>query len=43
MTPGTVDVDANWIHPAIGNLIDNALRHSHGDIRVTATATGACA
>ncbi|MFE5027338.1 ATP-binding protein [Streptomyces sp. NPDC056656] len=38
VAPGTVGVDANWIHPAIGNLIDNALRHSHGDIHVTATA-----
>ncbi|MGW9134259.1 ATP-binding protein [Streptomyces sp. NPDC055681] len=40
VAPGTVDVDANWIHPAIGNLIDNALRHSYGDIHVTATAKG---
>jgi signal transduction histidine kinase len=38
VAPGTVTVDANWIHPAIGNLIDNALRHSRGDIHVTATA-----
>ncbi|MFE4955370.1 ATP-binding protein [Streptomyces sp. NPDC056653] len=36
--PGTVDVDAHWIHPAIGNLIDNALRHSRGHIHITATA-----
>ncbi|MFE5045429.1 ATP-binding protein [Streptomyces sp. NPDC056637] len=36
--PGIVDVDAHWIHPAVGNLIDNALRHSGGDIHVTATA-----
>jgi signal transduction histidine kinase len=38
--PGIVDVDANWIHPAIGNLIDNALRHSRGDIHVIASAHG---
>ncbi|MGW3737253.1 ATP-binding protein [Streptomyces sp. NPDC005148] len=38
VAPGIVDVDANWIHPAIGNLMDNALRHSHGDIHVTASA-----
>ncbi|MET7930502.1 hypothetical protein ABZT43_42755 [Streptomyces sp. NPDC005349] len=30
--PATVDVDASWIRPAIGNLVDNALRHGHGDI-----------
>jgi len=35
--PATVNVDAGWIQPAIGNLVDNALRHSRGDIRVTAT------
>ncbi|MFJ9173955.1 ATP-binding protein [Streptomyces sp. NPDC102360] len=35
--PGTVDVDAAWIRPAISNLVDNALRHSHGDIHITAT------
>ncbi|MFF8373618.1 ATP-binding protein [Streptomyces lydicus] len=34
--PGTVDVDATWLRPAIGNLVDNALRHSHGDIHLTA-------
>ena len=34
--PGTVDVDAAWIRPAISNLVDNALRHSHGDIHITA-------
>ncbi|MER5467502.1 ATP-binding protein [Streptomyces sp. NPDC002685] len=38
VAPGTVNVDTNWIHPAIGNLVDNALRHSQGDIHVTATA-----
>jgi signal transduction histidine kinase len=42
VAPATVDVDANWINPAIGNLIDNALRHSHGDIQVTATADDGC-
>ena len=35
--PGAVDVDAGWIRPAIGNLVDNALRHSRGDVRVSAT------
>ncbi|MFF0191025.1 ATP-binding protein [Streptomyces sp. NPDC005244] len=38
--PGTIDVDAGWIRPAIGNLVDNALRHGHGDIRITATTDG---
>ncbi|MFG2731218.1 ATP-binding protein [Streptomyces canus] len=38
---GTVDVDAAWIRPAISNLVDNALHHSHGDIGITAaTADG---
>ncbi|MFF4798894.1 ATP-binding protein [Streptomyces sp. NPDC001351] len=32
----TVDVDARWLRPAIGNLVDNALRHGHGAARVTA-------
>ncbi|MEV8125421.1 ATP-binding protein [Streptomyces sp. NPDC085944] len=35
--PSAVNVDAGWIRPAIGNLVDNALRHSRGDVRVTAT------
>ncbi|MEU6539756.1 HAMP domain-containing sensor histidine kinase [Streptomyces sp. NPDC047000] len=37
----TVDVDARWLVPALGNLIDNALRHGHGTVRVTATVTSA--
>ncbi|ANP48447.1 signal transduction histidine kinase [Streptomyces griseochromogenes] len=32
-----VDVDARWMRPAIGNLVDNALRHGHGTVRLTAT------
>ncbi|MFG2125831.1 ATP-binding protein [Streptomyces sp. NPDC048710] len=31
-----VDVDARWLVPAIGNLVDNALRHGHGNVRLTA-------
>ncbi|MFF2252457.1 ATP-binding protein [Streptomyces sp. NPDC058142] len=38
VAPATVDVDAGWIRPAISNLVDNALRHSDGDIHVTAAA-----
>ncbi|MEU6573707.1 ATP-binding protein [Streptomyces sp. NPDC046805] len=34
--PATVDVDARWLRSAVGNLVDNALRHGHGAIRVTA-------
>ncbi|MEV7381264.1 sensor histidine kinase [Streptomyces lydicus] len=33
----TVHVDARWLRPAIGNLIDNALRHGHGTVHLTAT------
>ncbi|MFD8308356.1 ATP-binding protein [Streptomyces sp. NPDC059690] len=33
----TVHVDARWLGPAIGNLVDNALRHGRGTIRLTAT------
>ncbi|WP_369223905.1 ATP-binding protein [Streptomyces sp. R39] len=33
----TVDVDARWLRPAIGNLLDNALRHGTGTVRLTAT------
>ncbi|MFF2508813.1 ATP-binding protein [Streptomyces sp. NPDC058067] len=36
----TVDADARWLQPAIGNLVDNALRHGDGTVRVTATAGG---
>ncbi|MCF3130803.1 sensor histidine kinase [Streptomyces olivochromogenes] len=32
----TVDVDARWLVPALGNLVDNALRHGHGTVRLTA-------
>lgn len=36
-TRTTVDVDARWLRPAIGNLLDNALRHGHGTVHLTAT------
>ncbi|MFF9361263.1 sensor histidine kinase [Streptomyces griseoluteus] len=32
-----IDVDARWLQPALGNLLDNALRHGHGTVRLTAT------
>ncbi|MEV6947235.1 HAMP domain-containing sensor histidine kinase [Streptomyces sp. NPDC051172] len=32
----TVDVDARWLRPAVGNLVDNALRHGRGAVHVTA-------
>ncbi|MEV5958249.1 HAMP domain-containing sensor histidine kinase [Streptomyces sp. NPDC051987] len=32
----TVDVDARWLVPAVGNLVDNALRHGSTSVRVTA-------
>ncbi|MBW8794212.1 MAG: HAMP domain-containing histidine kinase [Streptomyces sp.] len=32
----TIDVDARWLVPAVGNLVDNALRHGNGSVRVTA-------
>ncbi|MFF8941859.1 ATP-binding protein [Streptomyces sp. NPDC014864] len=36
--PDTViESDARWLQPAIGNLLDNALRHGHGTVRLTAT------
>ncbi|TXC99469.1 ATP-binding protein [Streptomyces sp. ISID311] len=38
VTPATVNVDARWLRPALGNLISNALRHGHGSIHVTAVA-----
>ncbi|MEU6548687.1 ATP-binding protein [Streptomyces sp. NPDC046915] len=31
-----VDVDARWLVPAIGNLLDNALRHGNGAVHLTA-------
>ncbi|MCX4405650.1 MULTISPECIES: HAMP domain-containing sensor histidine kinase [unclassified Streptomyces] len=31
-----VDVDDRWLRPAIGNLVDNALRHGTGTVRLTA-------
>ncbi|MEV6838139.1 ATP-binding protein [Streptomyces sp. NPDC051133] len=33
----TVDVDARWLRPAVSNLVDNALRHGLGAVRVAAT------
>ncbi|MER6122384.1 ATP-binding protein [Streptomyces sp. NPDC001795] len=36
----TVDVDARWLRPAIGNLVDNALRHGQGTVHLTATVHG---
>jgi signal transduction histidine kinase len=32
----TVDMDARWLRPALGNLVDNALRHGDGAVHVTA-------
>ncbi|MFJ7294163.1 sensor histidine kinase [Streptomyces collinus] len=29
-------MDAGWIRPAISNHVDNAPRHSHGDIHISA-------
>ncbi|MEU6068848.1 HAMP domain-containing sensor histidine kinase [Streptomyces sp. NPDC047082] len=37
----TVNVDARWLRPAIGNLVDNALHHGHGNVHLTATVHGA--
>ncbi|WP_089100219.1 sensor histidine kinase [Streptomyces hyaluromycini] len=31
-----IDVDDRWLRPAIGNLVDNALRHGTGTVRLTA-------
>lgn len=31
-----IDVDPRWLQPAIGNLLDNALRHGTGTVRLTA-------
>jgi signal transduction histidine kinase len=33
-----VRVDPRWLEPAIANLVTNALRHGHGDVRVEAIA-----
>ncbi|MFF3162202.1 sensor histidine kinase [Streptomyces sp. NPDC003273] len=33
----SVDVDARWLRPAVSNLVDNALRHGQGAVRVAAT------
>ncbi|MFI6564495.1 ATP-binding protein [Streptomyces sp. NPDC050534] len=33
----SADVDARWLRPALGNLVDNALRHGHGAVHVMAT------
>ncbi|MFE7330049.1 ATP-binding protein [Streptomyces sp. NPDC057565] len=33
----TVDIDARWLRPAVSNLVDNALRHGQGTVRLTAT------
>ncbi|MGW5329419.1 ATP-binding protein [Streptomyces sp. NPDC004014] len=33
----TVDVDSRWLRPAVSNLVDNALLHGHGSVRVAAT------
>jgi signal transduction histidine kinase len=33
----TVDVDARWLRPAVSNLVDNALRHGQGTVRVAGT------
>ncbi|MGW9025767.1 ATP-binding protein [Streptomyces sp. NPDC055722] len=32
-----VDVDSRWLRPAVSNLVDNALRHGRGSVRVAAT------
>ncbi|MEU8471871.1 HAMP domain-containing sensor histidine kinase [Streptomyces sp. NPDC029006] len=37
----TADVDARWLRPAVGNLVDNALRHGHGTVHLTAAVRGA--
>ncbi|WP_433446074.1 sensor histidine kinase [Streptomyces sp. CA-142005] len=33
-----VDADARWLVPGIGNMLDNALRHGTGTVRLTAAA-----
>ncbi|MEU7054813.1 HAMP domain-containing sensor histidine kinase [Streptomyces sp. NPDC046197] len=39
VVPAAVRVDPRWVEPAIANLVDNALRHGHGEVRVQAEAT----
>jgi signal transduction histidine kinase len=34
----TVNADPRWFEPAIGTLLDNALRHGHGEITLRAEA-----
>ncbi|MET8132258.1 HAMP domain-containing sensor histidine kinase [Streptomyces sp. NPDC005251] len=36
--PATVRVDPRWLEPAVGTLLDNALRHGRGAIVVRAEA-----
>ncbi|MFR9789794.1 sensor histidine kinase [Streptomyces sp. MB22_4] len=36
----TVEVDPRWLEPAVGTLLDNALRHGTGAIRLRAVAHG---
>ncbi|MGW5475366.1 HAMP domain-containing sensor histidine kinase [Streptomyces sp. NPDC004008] len=36
--PAVVRVDSRWMEPAIANLVDNALRHGHGEVRIRAQA-----
>ncbi|MFF2203540.1 sensor histidine kinase [Streptomyces sp. NPDC058145] len=33
----SVDIDARWLRPALSNLVDNALRHGEGTVRIAAT------
>ncbi|MFD8130075.1 sensor histidine kinase [Streptomyces mirabilis] len=39
VTSAMVRVDPRWMEPAIANLVDNALRHGHGEVRIQAEAT----
>ncbi|WP_031169573.1 sensor histidine kinase [Streptomyces durhamensis] len=38
--PATVDVDPRWLEPAVGTLLDNALRHGTGTILLRAVSRG---